>query len=323
MKKSCIYLNENRQERIEIRSQWVVLKYSPSYYIVHSIYFLPSVKNFFFRFPSVYIESLFWLFNFFKEKISENQKQRIYYKILNFIQPKKIYILDDRRHIVSLINACRLIQIESICYMHGQIYETHMNVFKSNPSKYFVWGDFFYKFAKENAHSTNIIKIKYPYFPHKKKIYKKKLGKKFIKNILLIQEFSNDNEIYYSKLKNILSCYNFFYRPKLRSDIKNKNNFFNIVNPKLNIFDCLFNNQIDLVIGFSSNILIESYLIDILSVSLSLEQDNVFSLYQRKYKLIQEFDNIPSIKDIDYLEKNYSTILKQYKFRVWGNETIL
>ena len=109
------------------------------------------------------------MFNSCREKITDDQKQKIYSKLFNHILPKSIYILDDRRHIVNLIDACRSNQIESICYMHGQIYETHLNIFNSNPSKYLVWGEFFFKFAKANTHSTNIVKVQYPYFPYKKK----------------------------------------------------------------------------------------------------------------------------------------------------------
>ena len=220
--------------------------------------------------------------------------------------------------IPPIIKASNIKNIENFCYMHGQIYETHKEIFNSNPRNYIVWGNFFYKMVNKYAPNTNVIKVKYPYFNFK--INKKlKQNKNKIKKILFIEEYQGDVEIYNNIFKNLKNKYLFFYRPKLRSTIKNKIDNIEILNPKINILESIRNNNIDLVIGTSSNILLESYLVDVLSASVE-KKNNLLSFYQTKYKLVYNLNLISVDKDLHYIFKNYKKLLDKYKQRTWGNE---
>ena len=261
---------------------------------------------------------MMWFYFKFKNNVDNKFKERFYISLLNILSPSKIYILDDLRHIPPIIKASNIKNIENFCYMHGQIYETHKEIFNSNPRNYIVWGNFFYKMVNKYAPNTNVIKVKYPYFNFK--INKKlKQNKNKIKKILFIEEYQGDVEIYNNIFKNLKNKYLFFYRPKLRSTIKNKIDNIEILNPKINILESIRNNNIDLVIGTSSNILLESYLVDVLSASVE-KKNNLLSFYQTKYKLVYNLNLISVDKDLHYIFKNYKKLLDKYKQRTWGNE---
>ena len=74
--------------------------------------------------------------------------------------------------------------------------------------------------------------------------------------------------------------------------------------------------KINLILGFSSNALIECYLFNILSLSIA-KNNELLSQYIRKHKHVMFLDNENISEKIDYIFKNYKKLLQHYKTMVW------
>lgn len=311
-----MYFNENQNELIEKRSYWLYKKVKPVGIFIHTINFKHSFFNYFKRKNSIYQISFFNLFA--KDADHFTLKIKFFIFVLKFLKIKKIYILDDIRHAIPLIKACNYLNIQSVLYMHGQIYDDYIEIINSSPSKYLVWNLFFLKIAKNfySHKKTKFINIGYRLDNYKK--FKSRYEKR-INNILFLQEFNFqlDRSENFDSL--ISKNYTLFY--KLKKDInlpKNINKNFTIIDKNISIFECIDTYNIDLVIGISSNALFECYLLNTMSLSIA-KNNELLSKYQKQYDVCLNVNKFKSLIDaINEIDKNYIKYVTYYKKRLWS-----
>lgn len=312
-----IYLNENHSQIIENRSNWIYKKIRPNYIFIHTYLYKTSIRNFFNRKNSIYHESIYFFVNLFF-KLDENKKCEILKILLKILRIKKLYILDDIRHISPFISACKSLKIDCILYMHGQIFDDHKKILNLNPSKYLVWSNFYSNICHKIApkSETKIINIGYRINTFKN--FKKRTSR-LISNILFLIEddpSSIENISYLSKIL-IKNGYKCFVKSKNKKISSSFSKSVKVLYEK-NIFQTLSHNDIDLVLGISSNALFECYLLDILSLSIGRKNQLLYN-FHRKYDICLSLKNQNDLltKLID-INNNYYDLLKYYKQRLWN-----
>lgn len=315
-KKIGIYINENETEIIESRSSWVNENYKPEILIVHSIHFIPSLKNFFLRKPSIYLESIYYLTSIFNKKKTLDNKYAVCRSIFKILKLKELYILDDTRHIEPVLNSAKQLKAKTICFMHGQIYENYKVIFKNQPDVYLVWSNFFKKILSNNFENKNITKVKVIGFNHYK--YSRLDYKLDKRNILILEEDTIDYQNYFRLLSKVKNCDFFFKKKKgLKSKKYNIPDYISKIESDKNLYNVISDYNINLVLGFSSNALIECYLFNILSLSIA-NKNELLSRYIKKHNHVMIIGNEEISEKIDYIFSNYKILLQHYKTMVWN-----
>ena len=309
------YLNENKNDIVENRSLWIVKNYKPDILIVHSIHFIPSIKNFFLRKPSIYLESIYYLHSFFTDKDHDSSKYDVCIFLFKILKLDVLYLLDDVRHIKPILNAAKDRNIKTICYMHGQIYENYSILFNNQPDIYFVWSNFFKRILNNNFIKKRDTQVKIIGFKHYHySILEYKLKER---NILILEEDTINYNYYFSLLSSVKNC-KFYFKPK--KGLNSKKLIFpsNIkkINTEKNLFKVVSDYNINLVVGFSSNALIECYLFNILSLSIA-KKNELLSKYIKKHKHVISIEDEEISKKIDFIFNNYKNLLHHYKTMVW------
>ncbi len=311
-----MYFNENRNELIEKRSYWLYKRVRPAGILIHTTNLRYSFLNFFKRKNSIYQVSFFNLFS--KKSDHLESKKKFFIFVLKFLKIKKIYILDDIRHTIPLIKACNYLKIQSVLYMHGQIYDNYIEIINASPSKYLVWNNFFKKIAI-NLNLNN--KTKFINIGYRLDNYKKfnQRPEKRIRNILFLQELHFELSRYINFDDLITKNYSLFYKLKKNINFpENINKNITMIDKNISIFQCIDTYSIDLIIGISSNALFECYLLNTMSLSIA-KNNELLSKYQKNYDVCLSIDKFRSLLDaINQIDKNYTKYINYYKQRLWS-----
>lgn len=214
--------------------------------------------------------------------------------ILKFLDIDKLISIDDSRYSNELNLAANALDIKTIGYMHGRFNEYHLGLFEFPFDRYLVWSDYFKRMllSKSSKYKNENIEVVGNF-----RIQEKKKFMHREKSILWLGESNVDfDEIipYIEALSK--KNYEIIFRgkPGANSTI---NDF--LVNNKIvvdntdNLFGCLMNHNIGVVIGTHSTALIETWILGVPSFALKCSYDYGSHLWEDG--LIELCEDIQSI----------------------------
>lgn len=289
---------------------------------IHSINPFFCLINFFKNKNFIFPESIFFMNKIYNKNVSLydillkiNKKQKI----------KKHYSIDDPRNIKIYADFCMSNSIELYLFMHARFNKTHKQIFSIKFNKYFVWSDHFkslyLKYSKVNL-QNNIEVIGHPFLKLNTNIVKKKS----INKVLLIEEDLISNDLYMQIIE-ILNNFNYDIYFKLKPGAYvNRNNLKNIVNliDTNNIFNCILDNDISLVIGFYSTALFESYLINVPSIVIKNRTQYFEDFILSEHPYICSKADLPKVlKSNDFSNKINKKIIQNYSEKIWGQNIFI
>jgi hypothetical protein len=313
----------------------------------------------FFKYPNpIFIKEIYYLISFFKnlkkkndkvnkfvKKNFKNQKKilnkyshlvsysEILINFLNYLLPilkiKKFIFIDDTRYINELIIACKNNGIKTIGYMQGRINEYHVGLKHIKFDIYLCWSKYFKNkilTLNNQYRSKDIIIIGHPYWQKYNCIKNNNLDKK---NILIIGETSINYKYMIKYIKNISNNRNFnlFFRDKpgfnvLKNFKKNIHNDKIIIDSTKNIYESFKKNQINIVIGTLSTVLLESWIFGIPSIIIKNPYDYGRHIYDDRLS-----DLVKSPKNINQIIRNNLLLrehfIKKRCNKIWDSKNYL
>jgi hypothetical protein len=315
----------------------------------------------FFRYPNpIFIKEIYYLITFFnnfkninkKDEINSffkkkyNKKKKLIkrysylvansYQIINFLNKflsilkiKKFIFINDSRYINELILACKNNKIRTIGYMHGHLNKYHIGLRHIKFDNYLCWSSYFKKkilLLNTQYKSKEIKIIGHPYW-NKFNFLKKEKNDKI--NILIIGENSINYKYVAKYILEILKndTYKVFFRDKpgfnvLDSFLKNIKSNKIIIDEQKNIYESLKNNEIHLVVGTLSTVLLESWIFGIPSLIIKNPYD--YASYIYKDGLSQLVNNPRNIENI--IKKNIlfkKNFLKKRCNKIWSSNSYI
>lgn len=291
--------SQNNNGYYDRRSIYILKLLSPNKTInfLHSGNLLYSLSNFHKKQNPFYFESFIYLILIFKtffinkengfygdnilnkyKKLYDISKLKIscIRIILKILGVKKFIAVDDSRHLGELSIACKYLNIPLHLYMHARFNHYHVGLSSLIFYKYYVWSDYFKDILMKLNTDANCKSIEVIGHPTLKNNINKL--KKITCNILVIGESNIDYDlikIFFDKLDSI-DKYKIYFKDKPGS--KNieyiSTNFpkWKLINTK-SLEKTFFENNINLVVGTHSTVLIESWLFGIPSLMIKSNYD--------------------------------------------------
>ena len=286
---------------------------------IHTINPYFSLTNIFYNNNFIFPESIFFIKKIFNNKIT-------FYDILNeIIKDQKLnnhYTIDDPRNIKTYANVLNSYSIDLFVFMHGRFNKTHDQLFDIKFKKYYVWSHYFknlYLTYSRNNVANNIEIIGHPNF--NQNYLSRSLDNS--KKILIIEEdLISDDE--YLKLFQILTHLKNEILFKLKpGSNKNREKIKKIIKTTeiKNIYDCILQNDVMVIVGFYSTSLFESFLIEIPSIVLKNNTKYFDDFLISSHPYICKYEDIFSfIKQINFYDTKNRLKIQKYRDAIWDRD---
>jgi len=246
-----------------------------------------AIKNSLFLKNAIYFESILFFINygarkkkllkdinsFWIEEGSQAKKEVDFlFKLLSFLQIKKFIFIDDSRNSLTLLAACKKLNIITVAYQHARFNEYHLGLKALCFDFYLVWNNYFKEMLLKLNPSylaENILVCSHPRLSKRSSDFCLSTN-----TILFIEETYFDHKRAMSFMKKLDNNYSIIYRRKPGIEEQKNIDLDKVIYSSSESFEEDLNQfKPSVLVGSESTLLLESWLFNVPSIGIKTNND--------------------------------------------------